>query len=127
MGRFGGGTNNSSFNGRTTNWQKVKRIKERVSKKRAGVRDKHKSTAIEGVSGKRTGKSQRRQERRSRRLDKEVKEVESGMDIDGFSKKKGTLKQALKKVGVSGRKLVSKNREKTAIARKSAPDDPMQS
>lgn len=104
----------------------MKRIKERVSKKRAGVRQKHKSTAIEGVSGKRTGKSQRRQERRSKRVDKEVKELESGMDIDGFSKK-GTLKQALKKVGVSSRRLALKSTNKSSIGSKGAPDDLMQS
>lgn len=104
----------------------MKRIKERVSKKRAGVREKHKSAAIEGVSGKRTGKSQRRQERRSRRLDNEAKVLNSGMEIDGVSKKKGTLKQALKKVGVSSRKLDSKDRKKTPNLSKDASDDPMQ-
>eukprot|EP00889_Picochlorum_renovo_P003248 jgi/Picre1/30278/NNA_005642.t1 len=84
MGRFGGGTNNSSFNGRTTNWQKVKRIKARVAKKRSGAKSKHLDTAVEGVSGKRTGKSQRKSQRKERLRQKEQQNLESGMMLMAF-------------------------------------------
>jgi len=76
-----GGTKNSSFNGRTVNWQKLQRIKKRVSKKRANAKGKHQAVAVEGVSGKRTGKSQRKAERRERRKDRE-RAQQSGMDVD---------------------------------------------
>jgi hypothetical protein len=102
-----GGTNNSSFNGRTTSWQKRQRIKKRVVKKAVGAKAKHTKTVL-AVSGKRTGKSQRKAERRERRLEKEKSLVESGMDVDG--EKKNTEKSlglALKKVG-AGKKVYSK-------------------
>lgn len=72
----------------------MKKIKQRVSKKRAGAREKHKTIAVEGVSGKRTGKSQRKAARRERL---EVKEKQTGMDVDGGTrKKKGAAKQTKK-------------------------------
>lgn len=104
---FAGGTNNSSFNGRTTNWQKLQRIKKRVVKKAVGAKTKHLKT-VEGVSGKRTGKSQRKAERREKRSQKERNSLESGMDIDGEKKKSdSSLGLALKKVG-AGKKVYSK-------------------
>lgn len=104
---YAGGTNNSSFNGRTTSWQKRQRIKKRVVKKAVGAKTKHLKT-VEGVSGKRTGKSQRKAERREKRLQSEKALVESGMDIDGEKKNTdSSLGLALKKVG-AGRKVYSK-------------------
>ncbi len=102
-----GGTNNSSFNGRTTNWQKVKRIKARVAKKRSGAKSKHLNTAVEGVSGKRTGKSQRKSKRKEKLLQKEQQNLESGMEVDGEKEPVKNLAKALKKTG-SGKKIVRK-------------------
>lgn len=107
-----GGTNNSSFNGRTTNWQKVKRIKARVAKKRSGAKSKHLNTAVEGVSGKRTGKSQRKSQRKEKLRQKEQQSLESGMDVDGEKKPVKNLAKALKKTG-SGKKIVRKMMGKT--------------
>ena len=107
-----GGTNNSSFNGRTTNWQNVKRIKARVAKKRSGAKSKHLNTAVEGVSGKRTGKSQRKSQRKEKLRQKEQQSLESGMDVDGEKKPVKNLAKALKKTG-SGKKIVRKMMGKT--------------
>lgn len=102
-----GGTNNSSFNGRTTSWQKRQRIKKRVVKKSVGAKTQHLKT-VEGVSGKRTGKSQRKAERRERRLQGEKNRVDSSMDIDGERKStENSLGLALKKVG-AGKKVYGK-------------------
>ena len=104
---YAGGTNNSSFNGRTTSWQKRQRIKKRVVKKAVGAKAKHLKT-VEGVSGKRTGKSQRKAERRERRLANDKSRSESGMDVDGEKKvTEASLGIALKKVG-AGKKVYSK-------------------
>jgi hypothetical protein len=73
------GSNNASFNGRTVNWQKTKRIKERVAKKRAGVAEKHKKAAVVGVSGVKTKKHQRRVEHKARIAAKEAAQ-EAGLD-----------------------------------------------
>lgn len=109
---FVGGTNNSSFNGRTTNWQKVKRIKARVAKKRSGAKSKHLNTAVEGVSGKRTGKSQRKSQRKEKLLQKEQQNLESVMEVDGEKKPVKNLAKALEKTG-SGKKVVRKMMDKS--------------
>ena len=76
-------------------------------KKAVGAKTKHLKT-VEGVSGKRTGKSQRKAERREKRLQSEKALVESGMDIDGEKKNTdSSLGLALKKVG-AGKKVYSK-------------------
>jgi uncharacterized protein YidB (DUF937 family) len=62
---------------------------------------------VEGVSGKRTGKSQRKALRSERRQQKEIQTLESGMDVDGEKKATGNLAKALKKTG-SGKKVVRK-------------------
>lgn len=78
---FSAGTNNSSFNSRSVSWQKVKRIKARVAKKRSGTKEKH-SKAVEAASGKRTKKSQRKAERRARLQAKELEAMQNSMEVD---------------------------------------------
>lgn len=76
-------------------------------KKAVGAKAKHIKT-VNATSGKRTGKSQRKAERRERILEKEKARTESGMDVDGEKKNTGkSLGLALKKVG-AGKKVYSK-------------------
>ena len=71
-----------------------------------GAKTKHRKT-VEGVSGKRTGKSQRKALRSERRQQKETQTLESCMDVDGEKKPSANLAKALKKTG-SGKKVVRK-------------------
>jgi hypothetical protein len=92
------GTKNSSVNtGRTVNWQKTKRIKARVAKKRANVKERHRHRAIEGVSGAaRSKKSQRKIEHRQRMSTKEAEALDAAMDVDVSTavKPKSTKKES---------------------------------
>lgn len=92
---FAGGTNNSSFNGRSVSWQKTKRIKARVTKKRVGVKERHDAHAVSGVSGKRTKKHQRKMAHKERidakeieALDKELMDAEVAPTATKKSNKK---------------------------------------
>lgn len=76
------GANNSSLTGRRVNWQKTKRIKSRVAKKRVGTKEKHVATAVKGVSGARTKKHQRKVERRQRLAASEAAAREGEMEVD---------------------------------------------
>jgi hypothetical protein len=81
------GVNNGKFNSKTKGWQKVKRTKAKVVKKRVGAADKHKQHQ-KAVSGARTGKHKRKTERDARREVAEaqvVKEVEMS-DVKGARK-----------------------------------------
>lgn len=90
---FVGGTKNSSFNGRTVSWQKSKRIKARVAKKRAGTKEKHVATALKGVSGARTKKHQRKAARRDRLTAKETEALDSVMDVDAQNTSSSKIKK----------------------------------
>jgi hypothetical protein len=92
------GSNNSSFNGRTVNWQKTKSIKARVVKKRVGAKAKHVALAVKAVSGTRTKKHQRKVERRRRLAANEEAEAQATMDIDaqGAAPKKAKKPRAPK-------------------------------
>lgn len=77
------GTNNSSINRRSVNWQKTKRIKARVSKKLSKTKERHVATAVKGVSGNRTRKHQKKVEKRLRRLAASTAaEAMEGMQVD---------------------------------------------
>lgn len=100
------GTNNSSVNtGRTVNWQKTKRIKARVAKKRAGAKEKHIKKAVKGVSGAaRSAKKQKRLEHK-RRLNAKQEEAFASMmavdaENDSGSTKNGKSKARAKKMNL---------------------------
>ena len=106
MGRLGGGTCNSSFNGRAHSFHKSRRIRTRLVKKAAGAKDKHLS---EIVARKQTKKLHKRRSRDERLRAKEEELVEASMDVDGpqGSSKKTVderLGLALKKVGAGKKK-----------------------
>ena len=77
------GTNNSSINRRSVNWQKTKRIKARVSKKLSKTKERHVATAVKGVSGARTKKHQKKVEKRLKLLAASTAaEATEGMQVD---------------------------------------------
>ena len=116
-----GGVNNSSFSGRTVSWAKTKRIKARVTKKRSGAKDRHEAAAVEGVSGKRTKKSQRKADRRERLDAKEAEEKAARMDVDKpVPAKKKAVKKAVKV------KKTTAMKKKAPAAKASAAPAPMQ-
>ena len=65
-------------------WQKTNRIKARVSKKLAGVKEKQKA-ALKSVSGSRTKKHQRKVDRRKRLDSKETAALEAAMDVEAVA------------------------------------------
>jgi hypothetical protein len=96
------GSNNSSFNGRTVNWQKTKAIKARVVKKRVGTKQRHEKVAVAGVSGARTKKHQKKVERRARLQAKDAEALEAVMDVDAAAPAKAKAKKQKAKLAAAG-------------------------
>ena len=92
------GANNSSVNtGRTVNWQKTKRIKARVAKKRAGAKEQHMKKAVKGVSGAaRSAKKQKRLEHKRRLNAKQEEAFASMMAVDAANDNSSAKKEKSK-------------------------------
>ncbi|KAI7838742.1 hypothetical protein COHA_007538 [Chlorella ohadii] len=108
------GSVNGGFNSKKKSWQKAKRQKAREVKKRKGVAVKHKTTAVAGVSGKRTKKHQRKVAHAQRVAGKEAAALESAMQVEGASPAKQPA------AGKKGKK----QQKKAAAAAPAAGDAP---
>ena len=90
-------------------WQKAKRIRARVVKKRVGSKDKH-VALVKATSGARTKKHQRKVDRRKRLDAKEAEALEAAMEIEVVVPAK--KKKAAAKKGAPMKKVAAKKAAK---------------